>query len=441
MAYALATSYAGASLLSGFNWFDGRDPSNGYVAYQSRNSAEAMGLFSVDESTGVVRLGVDHTNTYALNEGRPSIRLESKAAYNEGLFIADFLHMPPSHCVWTYGTNWPNGGEVDIIEGVNTAHQNVMSAHTADGCTQSPSLAGLFSGEQRNADCAVGNTNIGCGFSPPASDTSSYGDGFNAVNGGVYAMQWDSRHIKIWHFARGEIPRDIQRKRPDPTGWKLPEAVFGGSSCDVKSFFKDMSLVININFCGDYGNAVWGKSDQCNDYAPTCAEYVGNNPQAFANAYWDVQYIEAYQLSNRTAAPTAEPTTTTTITSFSTTTVTVGGGSPKTGITTSSSVPKKPSATEAPANPAKIDRFAYLGCFGSSSGFQTFRKAKDSADMTLKLCVDACAGSTFAGVFESQCYCASALDADTRAMGAEEGGVCDHACPGDRREFCGGLVE
>lgn len=88
--------------------------------------------------------------------------------------------------------------------------------------------------------------NIGCGFSPPASDTSSYGDGFNAVNGGVYAMQWDSAHIKIWHFARDEIPRDVQRKRPDPRGWKQPQAVFGGSSCDVRSFFKDMSLVINI---------------------------------------------------------------------------------------------------------------------------------------------------------------------------------------------------
>lgn len=98
MSYSLATSYTGESLLSGFNWFDGRDPSNGYVAYQSRSNAEALGLFSVDEETGVVRLGVDHTNTYGLNEGRPSIRLESKAAYNEGLFIADFLHMPPSQC-------------------------------------------------------------------------------------------------------------------------------------------------------------------------------------------------------------------------------------------------------------------------------------------------------------------------------------------------------
>lgn len=32
--------------------------------------------------------------------------------------------------VWMYGPNWPNNGEVDIIEGANTAHKNLMSAHT-----------------------------------------------------------------------------------------------------------------------------------------------------------------------------------------------------------------------------------------------------------------------------------------------------------------------
>lgn len=58
-----------------------------------------MGLYSIDERSGVVRLGVDSTNEYSLSDrGRPSIRIESKATYDHGLFIADFLHMPPSHC-------------------------------------------------------------------------------------------------------------------------------------------------------------------------------------------------------------------------------------------------------------------------------------------------------------------------------------------------------
>jgi len=32
--------------------------------------------------------------------------------------------------VWMYGPDWPNNGEVDIIEGANTALTNIMSAHT-----------------------------------------------------------------------------------------------------------------------------------------------------------------------------------------------------------------------------------------------------------------------------------------------------------------------
>ena len=98
MAYSLANSYFGESLLSGFNWFDGADLSNGYVSYKNRSDAADLGLFDVDPQTGVVRLGVDSTNVYTSGQGRPSIRLESKQAYNHGLFVADFLHMPPSQC-------------------------------------------------------------------------------------------------------------------------------------------------------------------------------------------------------------------------------------------------------------------------------------------------------------------------------------------------------
>lgn len=150
------------------------------------------------------------------------------------------------HAVWAYGTNWPNGGEIDIIEGVNTAHKNLISAHTAQGCSQDPWEVSQSTGLQRNTDCFVGDQNIGCGFESPSSDVSSYGDSFNAVNGGVYAMDWDSERIRVWHFPRGRIPSDIKAKRPDPSNWGLPQAAFGGRSCDVDSYFKDMSIVLNI---------------------------------------------------------------------------------------------------------------------------------------------------------------------------------------------------
>ena len=86
---------------------------------------------------------------------------------------------------------------------------------------------------------------------------------------------------------------------------------------------------------------------------------------------------------------TSEPTTTTTMTTHSTTTVTVPGkGSPSA------------SPTDVPSNPKRIGDYSYLGCFGSSTGFQTFDLTDQSGEMTLEKCVDACKGVTYAGVFE-----------------------------------------
>lgn len=109
-----------------------------------------------------------------------------------------------------------------------------------------PADSGLYSGVQRTSDCAIGTENIGCGYNMPSDDVSSYGDGFNAADGGVYAMLWDSDYIRLWHFSRDNIPSDIDAKNPEPETWGLPDALFGGSKCNVDSFFKDMSIVINI---------------------------------------------------------------------------------------------------------------------------------------------------------------------------------------------------
>ncbi|UKZ73836.1 hypothetical protein TrVFT333_001489 [Trichoderma virens FT-333] len=461
MAYVLSTSYSGESLLSSFNWFDGVDPSHGFVSYQSRQDAESMGLYHIDERTGVVRLGVDSTNSYSVTDrGRPSIRIESKETYDHGLFIADFLHMPPSECglwpaFWTYGDNWPFDGEIDIIEGVNTAHTNIISAHTSDGCTQGNDINGLFSGEQLSRQCAVGTDNIGCGFNPSSEDVSSYGDGFNAAHGGVYAMEWDPVHIRIWHFPRGLIPRDIEKKEPDPDTWGQPIAIFGGSECGVDKYFKHMRLVLNINFCGDYGDAVWGKTDQCNDFAPTCDEYVAKNPEAFANAYWDVQYIDAYEFRPQIRKPRpsnpSRPgfdndgrTTTITQTTHWTEYVTVHATGHASYVPHFGDVPAattyaiEPVATKAPVNPVKIDHYSYLGCFYSNTGFQTFHEVADNKELTLERCVELCNNKTYVGVFDSHCFCADNLDDETRAT--EKEGLCNKECPGNKLEFCGGII-
>jgi len=52
-----------------------------------------------------------------------SVRISSNEKWRKGLIIADFAQMPYGCGVWpafwTVGANWPDDGEVDILEGVN----------------------------------------------------------------------------------------------------------------------------------------------------------------------------------------------------------------------------------------------------------------------------------------------------------------------------------
>ncbi|KAH0433604.1 mixed-linked glucanase [Colletotrichum camelliae] len=456
MAYSLSHSYFGANFVSDFNWINYADPSNGFVRYQSQPDALAKGLYSIDPVTQAVTLGVDDTNVYALSEGRPSVRLESKQVYNGGLFIGDFAHMPPSVCglwpaFWMYGPDWPASGEIDIIEGANQATVNVVSGHTTSGCTLPDNPA--VSGQTLLTDCTSPGTtnNAGCNYVPPTSDTHTYGDPFNAVGGGVYALEWTDDAISVWHWPRQSIPADILSKKPDPSGWGLPTALFGTSTCEVDKYFKDMSIVIQTNFCGDYAGNIWGQaSDTCNQVAPTCNEYVANNPTAFTSAYWEVNYIDVYQLGlGNTTTSIPEPTTTTTVKTTSTVFTTVPNPATMSHNSTALISTTRPSAAVSTAppspstdplvperEPAAIDGYAFLGCFGSATGFSTFTAKASATDMTLQKCVDLCTPGKYAGVHQNECFCADELDPSTRAEAERE--RCNIPCPGNSTQFCGG---
>ncbi|EMR61696.1 putative endo- -beta- protein [Eutypa lata UCREL1] len=476
MPYSLTTHYAGSSLLDGFSFFTGADPNGGFVNYQNRADAETEGLVSIDEFNRV-RLGVDSRNTYSTtDEGRPSVRLTSDKAFDHGLVIADFYHMPASTCgtwpaFWAFdnedgGANYPAGGEVDIIEGANAAERNLISAHTL--------VVGLRTDMDAKPD------NIGCNYAAPASDTTSYGNAFNAEGGGVYALEWDDEELKIWHFPRSAIPDDIVYAgivSPNPETWGPPQAVFGGSDCDANTYFYNLSLVINTNFCGDYAGNTWGDFEECTAQAPTCEEFVAGNPDSFLGSYWDINYIDVYVVSPNvgplfpnTTIPifpnTTFPNTTFPNTTFPNTTASSSILFPNatSSATTSGGLPTSLDPTEAPSrtrtvtlatvsatspppeptqsdgsstNPGNIDGYTLLGCFGSRGGFQPFTQVAFLPNMDNEVCVSSCAGFKYAGVYDETCYCAGNLG-DATPVDIDE---CDIPCPGNQFEFCGGLVD
>ncbi|KAI8954064.1 glycoside hydrolase family 16 protein [Xylaria longipes] len=457
MAYSLSTHYAGQGLLDGFNFFTGEEPNNGFVDYKSREEAVASNLVSVDKFNRV-RLGVDSINTYSTSDkGRPSVRITSNDAFTHGLFIADFAHMPSSTCgtwpaFWAFnneedGTHWPTGGEIDIIEGANTAETNLFSAHTTPGC-RAP-ITG-FTGSQEATDCSLSPGNIGCNYAAPVTDSTTYGDAFNAEGGGVYALEWDSQDIKIWHFPRTAIPNDIKlapMATPDPTTWGPPQALFGGSSCEADSYFFNMSLVINTNFCGAYAGNIWGVTDKCNELAPTCEEYVASNPSSFINAFWQINYIDIYKKLapvNSTLPPLFPNSTTLSSPPSSAATSPLVFGNSTTRITRTRTVTvtqvistAEPTRTGGGlADPATINGWTLLGCFGSPAGYESFSPIASFSTMDNEACVASCTGHKYAGVSGETCYCADTLG-DATAVANE---MCTTLCPGNPHEICGGVL-
>jgi Glycosyl hydrolases family 16 len=287
-----ADTYDSSNFFTSFNFIDVSDPTHGFVQYQSQDAATASGLAKIDGNT--VRLGVDNTTT--VQGGRGSVRLESTATYTHGLFIGDFAHMPGSICgiwpaFWTYGDGWPGNGEIDIIENVNNANANQMTLHTSEGITMA-SQGTAENLEIQNADCGAGGGYQGCGL--VSKDQTGYGDGFNQAGGGVYAMEWTSDSISIWHFSRADIPADITNGKPNPGGWPAPMGKFVPTSGNIDDHFQNHKITFDTTFCGDWAGQQW---DQCKSITnvDTCEDYVASNGNAFTEAFWMINSVKVYK--------------------------------------------------------------------------------------------------------------------------------------------------
>ena len=97
--YVLEDDYSISNFFDMFSFWTGPDPTEGFVEYIDRSSAESSGL--INNNDGSIYIGTDHDNVTP--NGRPSIRLTSNKVYNTGsLVILDLEHMPGGTC----GT-WP----------------------------------------------------------------------------------------------------------------------------------------------------------------------------------------------------------------------------------------------------------------------------------------------------------------------------------------------
>jgi len=231
--------------------------------------------------------------------GRNSVRLKSNRQYGVNtVAVFNIRHMPQGcgtwPAVWTVGADWPNQGEIDVLEGVNDQGPNASTLHTNGGCTMPASRS--QTGSSTGNDCNTATTNnAGCGVK--INDNRSYGPAFNSAGGGWYAVERTTSGIKVWFWSRqaSGIPADVSggATTVNTGNWGTPAAFFPSTSCDMNSHFKAHNIIINLTFCGDWaGNgSVYGSSG-C---PSTCVDYVNQNPAAFTNAYFDFQWIKTYQ--------------------------------------------------------------------------------------------------------------------------------------------------
>ncbi|KAJ5616579.1 hypothetical protein N7537_001693 [Penicillium hordei] len=295
--YSLVENWQGKNFLDYFNFHVGSDPTNGFVNYLDKETAESSGLVKVTDS-GSVYLGVDHATKLDANgkKGRDSVRIGSKKYYDQSLVIADIAHMPGSTCgtwpaFWSVGKNWPADGEIDIIEGVNMADHNEIVMHTAGTCSLTDTD---MTGSVNATGCGEDLGTVGCKIE---GHEGSYGTSFNKQNGGLYTLQWTDDFLKIWFFPRSSIPASITSGKPDVTEFGTPMALVQ-ESCDVATAFKSQSFVFDVTFCGDWAGGVYGDSG-CpmtgGDSFQSCHNYVANNPAQFKETYWEINSVKIYQ--------------------------------------------------------------------------------------------------------------------------------------------------
>lgn len=293
------------------DFYTNSDPTHGSITYLDQNTAQNKGLISTNNGQATMKITAN-------NGWAQSVRINTQDSFTTGVFILDAEHMPVGCGVWPawWSTpanpngGWPNGGEIDIIEGVNDYSYNTYSIHTTEGCTvpSKPNMSGKFTLQNNLAtNCASDATNnLGCGVT--STKGGDFGVEYNKNGGGVHAMYWsETDGISSYFFPKGSVPDDISSGSPDPSSWGQPMAHWPATNCDMSKYFYNHVVVFTNTVCGDWAgsSSVWnnpmnGQSQSCQAMtgSGSCQAYLSNNPD-MSEAYWTINSLKIYQTSRR----------------------------------------------------------------------------------------------------------------------------------------------
>ena len=148
---------------------------------------------------------------------QPPVKTDQSLIHILAIDSFDVRHMPQGCATWpaiweTGLADWPNQGELDILEGVNDVTPNAISIHTTLGCTVSDPRD--QTGTTQGTDCGThSDDDPGCAVMDP--NENSYGPPFNKNGGGWYAIERTDSFIKAWFWPRNVNPPDDVRNGND----------------------------------------------------------------------------------------------------------------------------------------------------------------------------------------------------------------------------------
>lgn len=293
--YTLADEYSGPTFFDQFTYFTDEDPTKGFVIYVNKSTATHLNLTYASESSAILRVDASTPNA---SSGRNSVRIESRNTYDSGLFVFHIIHTPFGCATWpalwlTDGYNWPMNGEIDVLETTNVgSHGNEVSIHTTQGCHMDVKRKQTGHGIFNNCNNAT-DGNSGCAV---IGDENSYGEAMNSRGGGVYAVELRDAGIRAWFFPTGTIPADITAENPDPSSWGTALADFPSTNCDIASHFKNLSIIVNIDLCGELAGQKQ-YYDTLYHCPGTCSDFIASSPGSFADAYWEFKSFKVYHAS------------------------------------------------------------------------------------------------------------------------------------------------
>ncbi|WFD34991.1 hypothetical protein MCUN1_001837 [Malassezia cuniculi] len=311
-----ADTIVGNDFYNKFNFFNGKDPTNGLVNYLAKEDAVQKNLTYVKDDSFVMRVDT----VEIAPSGRNSVRIQSKALYENSVYILKVKHFPTGCATWpafwtlTWNlTNWPSGGEIDILENANDQFDyNLGSIHVDKSCK-------LTQNEQSGTivydECyAYNSENAGCRIAMNGTSTTTWGDKLNKMGGGIVAMERDfsssGKGVRMWFWdANSNLPSDVKTigDTVNPDNWGKPAAYFNIPNC--RDSFDPHSIVFDITLCGDWAGNTYEQTSCAAQYG-VCSKQVRDFGSSFNDSYWDVTglYIfsdDGNNVGTTTIAPNA----------------------------------------------------------------------------------------------------------------------------------------